>query len=157
MSGLEVVGLVLGIFPLVISAFEHYKDVHKAANLIVGFETAYRRSLDDVKDEQLFFHLSLEELLLPMTRLDDFEDDEALETILSDLTSQIWRTGDVPSVFQERLGPAYSRFVEIACALHGLLSRLLATLITDKPLLRARLEAKTVRISVPQLRRRADS
>lgn len=143
MSGVEVIGLLLGIFPLVVSALEHYQDVHKAARLLTRFETEYRKTLDDVKDEQLFLQLSLEELLLPLTNSDGLQDGD-LETLLSDLTEENWKQADVVSALKSRLGRTHTRFMEIAKSLDSLTSRLLVTLVNDKPNLQAKIKARAV-------------
>ena len=51
MSGIEVIGLLLGVFPLVISTFEHYRDCHEAIGVLFRFEDEYKNCLNDVKDE----------------------------------------------------------------------------------------------------------
>ena len=94
MSGFEVVGLLLGVFPLVVSAIEHYRDVHKAAGYVLRFESEYRKALDDVKDEQLFFRLNLEELLLPLVKSETFEEVE-VQDLLVNLSHPGWKTSDV--------------------------------------------------------------
>ena len=144
MSGLEVVGLLLGTFPLIISALEHYENMHRAIGLLTRFESEYRKTVDDVKDEQLLLRLSLEELLLPLTKGVSLESGD-LEALISDPTGPGWKDEDVVGALKERLGTTYERFMEIASSLHALTSRLLGTLISDKPELQAKLRAKMVR------------
>ncbi|KAK3698107.1 hypothetical protein LTR37_017065 [Vermiconidia calcicola] len=142
MSGIEVAGLVLGVFPLVICALEFYQDAHKDLGQVGRFEFAYRKALEDVKDEQLVFLLTLEQLLLPLTR-DEVLDEDGLAGVLADPKAPGWNEPDVADALQKRLGLAYSRFVEISTSLHSLISRLLVTLISDKPQLQEKIKATT--------------
>lgn len=143
MSGIEVAGLILGLYPLVVSALEQYRHVYKAAGLLTRFESEYRKTLDDVKDEQLFFRMTLEELLLPLSTNESFDEGD-LEGLLSDPTVSGWNNEDIQFALQERLGRAYERFVGIMTLLHSLMSRLLVTLISDKPELQSRIKERTV-------------
>lgn len=143
MSGLEVVALVFGVFPLVISALEHYEDLHKATARIFHFEAEYRKTLDDIKDEQLFFRLVLEQLLLPLCADDKYGEDE-LEKLLVDPAGDVLDRDEVLEVVKARLGRIYDRFIEISAGLHSAISRLLVTLVSDKPTLQAKLKAQHV-------------
>jgi hypothetical protein len=49
MSGIEVVGLVLGAFPLLVSAMEHYEGVQKVAGTFIKIRRAHRRDLGRVR------------------------------------------------------------------------------------------------------------
>lgn len=143
MSGLEIAGLVLGLYPLIVSALEHYRHVHKAAGLLARFESEYRKVLDDAKDEQLIFRLTLEELLLPLTTNQSFNEGD-LEALLSDLSHPNWNDENLQHALRERLGSTHDRFIEIVDSLHSLLSQLLLTLVKDKPELQARIKKSTV-------------
>ena len=148
MSGIEIVALVVGVFPLAISALEHYKDVHNARDLLGRFESEDRKTLDDIRDEKLFFHLNLEEVLLSNREQGAFEEDD-FERLLGDPTGARWKDENIQCALEDRLGQTYSRFVEIAASLHTLLSRLLPILISDKPYLQARMKTKIVSLQTP--------
>ena len=143
MSGTEIVGLVVGVFPLVISALAHYHDVHKVRGLLTRFESEYRKTVDDIKDEELMFRLNLEELLLPLAWNDGFEDGD-LEMLIGDPSGAGWKDEDISDALEERLGQTYIRFMEITASLQSLISRLLVTLISDKLQWQEKLESKVV-------------
>ncbi|KAK5119803.1 hypothetical protein LTR85_007129 [Meristemomyces frigidus] len=138
MSGIEVVGLVLGAFPLAVSALEHYREACKTINLMRNFESEWRKSLNDIKDEQVFFTLNLKVLLLPLVE-DDALDETDLETLLADPESVTWRDIDVDAALGERLGSSHARFLEIALELQRLIWQLLTVIGIDKPRLQAKL------------------
>lgn len=145
MSGVEVAGLLIGLLPLVITALEHYQDVHKARGLVARFESEYKRTLRDVKHEQLVLHLTLKDLLAPLCGDDQFEEGD-LEKWLSDPENSEWSAEEVKSIMKERLGSdvVYGHFLEITDALHQTASKLLITLVDKKPKLQAKLEAGLV-------------
>lgn len=148
MSGLEIAGLVLGLYPLVISALEQYRRVHDVAGLLTHFESEYRKTLEDVKDEQLFFRMTLEELLLPLSTDESFDEGD-LEALLTNPAGQDWNNKEFQLALEERLGRAYQRFLEIMTSLHSLMSSLLFTLVNDKPELQAKIRERAVMHSNP--------
>jgi len=145
MSGIEVIGLVLGAFPLAVSALEHYREACKTWSLLRNFETEWRKTLNDIKDEQVIFILNLKVLLLPLVD-DDALDETDLEALLADQHSNKWNDTDLEKAFKERLGDAYVRFLEIAAELQHHIWQLLTVIGIDKPRLQARLRAAEVRI-----------
>ena len=144
MSGLEIIGLALGIFPLLVSALEHYRNVHHALGLIAHFETKYRKTLDDIKYEQLLFRFNLTELLLSILGKDDSHDEFTLERLIADPGGPEWHDDDYAQALEDRLGQARSQFMEIVQSLHELLSELLFSLISNKPTLQAKVESRVV-------------
>lgn len=143
MSGLEVAGLVLGLYPLIVSALQQYRHVHKAAGLVAHFEAEYRKILDDVKDEQLLFRMTLEQLLLPFAMDGIFQEGD-VELLLSDPAHPRWNDGNLQLALEARLGSASERFIEIVNSLHLIMSQLLFSLIGDKPELQARIKKDLV-------------
>ena len=55
MSGVEIVGLLLGAFPLCISAMEHYEEMRKVAGTFFKIRRAHKKDLGKIKDCQLMF------------------------------------------------------------------------------------------------------
>ncbi|KAK3639182.1 hypothetical protein LTR56_008773 [Elasticomyces elasticus] len=138
MSGVEVVGLVLGAFPLAISALEHYRDSCRVLNCLANFEQEYRKTLNDVKDEYLLYVLNLKVLFLPLVNGNELGEDD-LTLLLTDATHEKWKSDDVEVALRERLDVAHGRFLEIAKDLQHLVWELLTVLGIDKPRLQARL------------------
>ncbi|KAK4932548.1 hypothetical protein LTR49_000972 [Elasticomyces elasticus] len=150
MSGVEVVGLVLGAFPLAISALEHYRDSCRVLNCLANFEQEYRKTLNDVKDEYLLYVLNLKVLLLPLVNGNELGEDD-LTLLLTDATHEKWKNDDVEVALRERLDVAHGRFLEIAKDLQHLVWELLTVLGIDKPRLQARLRtAATAATQVAQ-------
>lgn len=127
MSGFEVAGVLLGAFPLLISAFEHYRDVAKVANLLTNFEAEYRRSWNDAKDEELAFRLTIKRLILPLVNDEAIEGDD-VEGLLADPGGPAWGSVDVGDALRARLGEAFGRYVDIMEGLQGCVLKLLDSL-----------------------------
>lgn len=79
MSGVELAGLVLGAFPLLISALEHYRNLADAAGIFWKIKREHRKWMHDLKICHLAFERNLQFLLLPLVA-----DDEAIDKLLTD-------------------------------------------------------------------------
>lgn len=143
MSGIEVVGLVLGAFPLAISILEHYRETSKTLGLLANFQAEWRNTLDDIKDEQILLRLTLHALVIPMVNEGEL-DDEDLEMLLADPSHERWTSTDMVEALQQRLGKTYARFMEIVVDLQEATTKLLNVLGVDKPKLRAKMGIQEV-------------
>ncbi|KAF2163556.1 hypothetical protein M409DRAFT_26168 [Zasmidium cellare ATCC 36951] len=123
MSGIEVVGLVLGAFPLVISAMEHYEDVKKVSTTWWRIKRAHKKDLGRVKDCHLKFKLNLKELLLPLV-LDGVVNKGEYESLLASPGGDGWREEHVENALEERLAECHMRYVEILGELIETMGRL---------------------------------
>jgi hypothetical protein len=141
MSGIEVVGLVLGAFPLAISALEHARESFKVLHLLANFEDEWRKTLNDIKDEYLIYTLNLKLLFLPLVDVDQL-DEQDVEDVLADPGSASWKAGD--EALRERLGSAFSRFLENAQELQQLLKELLTVIGIDNARLQTKMKAAQV-------------
>ena len=112
MSGLEVVGIILGAFPLAISGMEHYEETKKVANTFFKIRRAHRKDLGKVKDCQLKFRLNMKELLLPLLT-DDVVTTMEYEQLLAKPGGPGWQEEHVEESLAERLGECYERYIEI--------------------------------------------
>lgn len=111
MSGIEVAGLLLGAFPLVISAMEHYEDVKKVSSTWWRIKRAHKKDLGRVKDCHLKFRLNLKELLLPLV-LDGVVNTGEYESLLANPGGAGWKEDHVESALGERLTECHTRYVE---------------------------------------------
>lgn len=127
MSGLEVVGVVLGALPLIISAFEHGQSLAKKWNLVANFNSENLKVWNDVKDEELMYRLQLQTLLAPLVRDGDMTKDR-LETLLLSPRSDVWKDADLDAALRKRLGEAYDRYMGNVEEIQALAWRLLEPL-----------------------------
>lgn len=112
MSGLEVLGIILGAFPLAISAMEHYEESKKVAGTFYKIRRAHRKDFGRVKDCQLKFRLNMKELLLPLLA-DDIVTKIEYEQLLAFPGGPEWQEDHVEESLAERLGDCHERYIEI--------------------------------------------
>jgi hypothetical protein len=64
MSGLEVAGVVLGAFQLIISGLEHWRDVAKVGGFWWRIRKEYTKCRSDVRFYDIVYKRNLKELLM---------------------------------------------------------------------------------------------
>jgi hypothetical protein len=79
MSGIEVAGLILGSFPLLISALEHYRQSAEALGVFWKIRREHKVWVHDLRICELAFERNLEALLLPL-----IIDDDAVQDLIGD-------------------------------------------------------------------------
>jgi hypothetical protein len=72
LTGIEVAGLVLAIFPLVINALEYYEDGLQPIKEWVRFRGEFAAFMNALCRQKIFFRQNIEELLGPIVA-SDFE------------------------------------------------------------------------------------
>lgn len=102
MSGIEIAGLGLGAFPLLISAMEHSENTKKVTGTWWRIRRAHGRDLGRVKDCQLEFTLNLKELLLPLL-VDGMVNLGEYEALLAQPGGEGWREEHVEDNLRDRL------------------------------------------------------
>lgn len=112
MSGIEVLGVILGAFPLAISAMEHYEESKKVAGTFYKIRRAHRKDVGRVKDCQLKFRLNMRELLLPLLT-EDVVTKLEYEQLLAFPGGPEWQEDHVEDSLAERLGDCHQRYIEI--------------------------------------------
>jgi hypothetical protein len=105
MSGIEVAGLVLGGFPLLISALKHLVKLRM-------FRRECQKDLNRVQDIQVVYRESLRALLIPL-QYDGTLDLKQIELLLDDPSSQGWGDPDVHEEVSRRLGVFRDRYFQI--------------------------------------------
>lgn len=70
MSGIEVAGLLLGVFPLIIAGLDYWRDIAKVGGFYWRIRKEYSKCLRDVQYHQLLYKRNLGELLLPIMNND---------------------------------------------------------------------------------------
>jgi hypothetical protein len=105
MSGIEVAGLVLGGFPLLISALKHLVKLRM-------FRRECQKDLNRLRDIRLVYRESLRTLLVPL-QYDGTLDLKQIERLLDDPSSQAWSDPDVQEEVSRRLGVFKDRYFQI--------------------------------------------
>jgi hypothetical protein len=108
MSGVEVAGLVLAAFPLMISALEHYRDSARILGFWRHFRHAHQKCKTDVKYHELIYRRNLKRLLLPTV-----SDEAQLQALLADPSGAAWKDATLIDRLKERLGDSYDVYMDL--------------------------------------------
>jgi hypothetical protein len=116
MSGIEVVGLLLGVFPLLISAAEHYKEGFKPCVKWKRFRTEFIGFINAVDTQKLLFKKVLKRFLISAGI-----PDEEVDKFMTDPEYEGWKRGDTVIMLKERLGDSYEVYISTIKAMHDLM------------------------------------
>ncbi|TGO46730.1 hypothetical protein BCON_0310g00080 [Botryotinia convoluta] len=119
MSGIEIVGLVLGAFPLLVSAAEHYKEGWEPLARWKRFRTDFLRFIDAIDIEKQLFDQMLERFLISA---EVSQDD--LHHFLTDPDYHGWHREDLAMTLRSRLGRSYGAFVGSIRTMNELMAEL---------------------------------
>ncbi|CAG8980080.1 hypothetical protein HYALB_00013482 [Hymenoscyphus albidus] len=106
MSGIEIAGLALGAFPLLISAAEHYREGFEPLRRWKRFRSEFLMFINAVDIEKNIFDATLEEFLISA----DVPHEE-LQLFMTDPNYVGWHSEDLVEVLRSRLGPSYLVFM----------------------------------------------
>jgi hypothetical protein len=98
MSGVEAVGLVLGVLPLLISVLGHYQDVLRPFRRYSQFTSKAQRFCDELETERAIFQAECQILLGVMA-----EHEEAMK-MLEDLSHSLWRDAVLGEKLRQEFG-----------------------------------------------------
>ncbi|KAF2744653.1 hypothetical protein M011DRAFT_496157 [Sporormia fimetaria CBS 119925] len=107
MSGIEVAGLVLGAFPILIRALESYREGAEFLGDWWRIQRAYTKCRQDLQYHQVLFEGNVERFLLPLV-----VDDEELKNLMSDPAGEAWRDEELEARLKERLPKSYRIFLD---------------------------------------------
>jgi hypothetical protein len=123
MSGIEVAGLVLGAFPLLISVAEDYKKGFAPLKKWKRFRTEFIGFINAVDTQKLLFKKVLKRFLISV----DVPDEE-LELFMAKPNYEGWQREDLVIALQERLGDSYKVYTSTIKAMHELMGEIHALL-----------------------------
>ena len=103
MSGIEIVGVVLGSIPLLISGLEHYAEGMRTVKNLWEYEAVIDHLITVFTLDQAIFRHSCQELLMPI-----LSDTQAAE--LLDGASPQWENKDLNHRLQKHLGTDYQAY-----------------------------------------------
>ena len=99
MSGFEIVGLILGLVPVVTGSIEHCRSRNDMRDL--------RQLERSFKTQRNIFENTIEELLSPLLS------DVQLARLLEDPNNTLWQDTNLSTKLEEHLGGDYQSFKEI--------------------------------------------
>lgn len=124
MSGFEIIGIVLGAFPLAISAIEHYHETAKAAGTFWRIRKAYEKDHRSINFCQTKLKLHMEALLGPLVLVNITNDLEKCLSLVQDPQSEDWIDNSDGDCLQKRLRHCYETYMEVMQDLEILMEKL---------------------------------
>ena len=139
MSGIEAAGLALGIFPIILTALENYRETAEVVKDWWKFKRKYVKCKRDVEYYQIAFESNLKQLLLPLVC-----DDDEIGILMSNPGGAGWQNEDLDAKLRERLPNAYESYRDSINEINGVMRKLTQELGLDKDYLDARSQSKAV-------------
>ena len=108
MSGVEIAGLLLGSFPLLISALEHYRASAEVLEDWWQIKKEYKKCKNEIKLQELAFESNLERFLLPLV-----VDDDEIGLLIADPGGALWKDPALEDTLKSRLPKSFELFLDI--------------------------------------------
>ena len=105
MSGIEVVGVVLGAIPLLISGLEHYAEGADTIRRAYRAGREFRILKQKLDDENLLFRNTVTILL------EECVDLQTQGALMDDVEGTMWKEPAVRKALETRLGDSYSSYI----------------------------------------------
>lgn len=131
MSGpVELAGLALAVFPLVISLLEHYQDGYEVLGDWIFFRREYSRLVNDLKQEQLLFKQHIEGLLRSVS-----DSEFNLKLMMTNLNCNGWQSAELSLKVKRKLSgdDEYETYVSSLQIIHEGLDKMAKRLDSCKP------------------------
>ncbi|KAF2790435.1 hypothetical protein K505DRAFT_327588 [Melanomma pulvis-pyrius CBS 109.77] len=132
MSGLEIAGVLLGAFPLIISGLEHWRDVAKVGGFFWRVRKEYTTCRREVRFHEILYKRNLKELLLPIVDDDDDDDGGEVARLVGDPGGKGWSSKALQERLERRLQESYDLYMEIICEMNETAKELRKELALDK-------------------------
>ncbi|KAJ4294169.1 hypothetical protein N0V90_007859 [Kalmusia sp. IMI 367209] len=127
MSGLEIAGVLLGAFPLIISALEHWRDVAEVGRFLRRTRKEYSACRREVQFHEIVYKRNLKGLLLPIIK-----DADEVARLIDDPGNEDWRNKALQQRLEEQLQESYNLYMEIISEMNETAEELRKELALDK-------------------------
>lgn len=104
-TGVEVVGLVLGAMPLTISALEHYEDFAASTKAFIHWKRHLRKLILELYTIRTSYDQAIRLLLKPLMDLAD------QTTMIENPQSKLWTEGHIADSLRNELKLVYRPFI----------------------------------------------
>lgn len=108
MSGIEVAGLVLGSFPIILNCLDYYREGFEPLEDWWNFRTHFVAFIDDIRHQMMKYNENMIRLLDPIVANSD-----SLTTLVRDAKDPRWFDGSLTRLLEQRLASEHGRFLRI--------------------------------------------
>ncbi|RSL82809.1 hypothetical protein CEP51_004917 [Fusarium floridanum] len=113
MSGIEVAGLVLGGFPILLNCLDYYRKGFEPLEEWFSFRTHFIAFVDNIRHQMMRYHENMIRLLDPI-----IGDNESLARLVGDPSDWRWHDHSLDSLLEQRLSSELDRFLRIIDRMH---------------------------------------
>jgi len=137
MSGLEIAGLVLGAFPVAITALEKYEQGARRLGLFFKIKREYKRWHRDLCFHQLTLSRHLNQLLLPLV-----VDNAKIDELLREPGGKAWQDPSISILLQDRLRESYPLYLDYIQGMQQVMEEINKELAMDSEPIRERIQTE---------------
>jgi hypothetical protein len=119
MSGIEIAGLVLGAFPLLIYALEKNRQGAEGVSDWWRIQRTHKKCHQELRYHQNLYEGNVERFLLPLV-----VDDGELAALMSDPAGDRWEDPELEVRLQQRLPKSYKLFLDTIGDINDLIESL---------------------------------
>ena len=143
MSGIEIAGILLGSFPLLISALENYRETAEVLEDWWQIKKEYKKCKNEIKVQELAFESNLERFLLPLV-----VDDDEISSLLAEPGGSGWKDPVLEDKLRSRLPKSYDLFLDTINDIHGIMNGLKEELGLSREAFQKGLEPQNEKVSL---------
>ena len=108
MSGIEIAGLVLGSFPIILNCLDYYRKGFEPLEDWWNFRTHFIAFIDDISHQMMRYNGNMIRLLDPIVA-----DSDSLTTLVGNANDPRWIDGSLAHLLEQRLASEHKRFLRI--------------------------------------------
>lgn len=118
-TGIEVAGLVLAVFPIVVNAIDEYRQGLERMKDWWRYRTKFIALARDIDTQDLIFQENIELLLSPVV-----SDDVEMDALVNDPAGPEWAKPDLRERLMERLPKSFDAYIAIVQEMNRILEEL---------------------------------
>ena len=108
MSGIEVAGLVLASFPIILNCLDYYRKGFEPLDEWWSFRTHFIAFVDDINHQMMRYNGNMTRLLDPV-----IVDNDSLTSLVQNANDPRWTDGSLTHLLEQRLTSELARFLRI--------------------------------------------
>jgi hypothetical protein len=108
MTGVEIVGFVLGGFPILLNCLDYYREGFEPLEEWWNFRTHFISFVDDIRHQMMRYNENMIRLLDPI-----ISDSDSLTALVRNAKDPRWTDGSLCEALEQRLASEHERFLRI--------------------------------------------
>ena len=108
MSGIEIAGLVLGSFPIILNCLDYYREGFEPLEEWWSFRAHFIAFVDDINHQMMLYDRNMKRLLDPV-----IVDNDSLTSLVQNAKDPRWTDDSLKDLLEQRLPSQSERFLRI--------------------------------------------